>query len=89
MSRTEAHLKALKAIPAARWQDKLRKTLTGLVFVCLAVSGAAFWGWSQEWVIGLAIFGGVVMSGEVVLLPFKLLVAIIADGVSKAKGGQP
>ncbi len=61
MSKTEAHLKALKAIPAARWQDKLRKTLTGLVFVCLAVSGAAF----------------------------KLLVAIIADGVSKAKGGQP
>ena len=86
MSKTEAHLKALKAIPAARWQDKLRKTLTGLVFLCLAISGAQFWDWSQEWVIGVAVFGGVVMSGEVVLLPVKLLVAIVADGIAKAKG---
>ena len=86
MSKTEAHLKALKAIPAARWQDKLRKTLTGLVFLCLAISGAQFWDWSQQWVIGVAVFGGVVMSGEVVLLPVKLLVAIVADGIAKAKG---
>lgn len=79
-------MKALKAIPAARWQDKLRKTLTGLVFLCLAISGAQFWDWSQQWVIGVAVFGGVVMSGEVVLLPVKLLVAIVADGIAKAKG---
>jgi len=86
VSKAEAQLRALKAIPEKRWQDKMRKTLTGLVFVCLAVCGAQFWEWSQQWVIGLAIFGGVVMSGEVVLLPFKMLVAIIADGVAKAKG---
>lgn len=89
MSKTEAQLRALKAIPDHRWQDKVRKTLTGIAFVAFAGAGAQWWGWSQQWVTGLAIFGGVVMSGEVVLLPFKLLVAIIADGVAKAKGGAP
>lgn len=77
----------LKAIPPEKLEKKKRHTFWGCVAVVCAALIAKFLPAAPWWVpVGFLCVGLVAASGEILLHPLKLLVAILRD--KAAKGGE-
>jgi hypothetical protein len=79
----------LKAIPPKKRESKIRKTVWGVGLAILAGVIAKYrpdWPWQVPVVTGA--FGMLLASGEILMHPFKLIVAGIRDVVNALKGGS-
>ena len=88
MKNIEEHSAVLKAIPKDKWTKKLRNTLVGLGAIAAAVVFKRY-GWFPDWfLIGLLIFGGYSLAGDVVRGFAGFLPAAIKDIRAAIKNGK-
>jgi len=87
LNKTQQIMAGLRDIPRERWSAKVQKTLTGLAISALGIVGLMHGWW--EWPVGvsLALLGATVWSGEIVMAPLKILVALAIDLVRAIKNG--
>lgn len=95
-SRTGATITALRAIPPEKFAVKAKRTIIGVGFAGLGGWLIRIGATRDEvslWLVGggagLILLGATVWSGELVLLPVKLLGAVLIDLWQKAKGTTP
>lgn len=88
MERTQAVKARFEQMPAETKRRKYRRTLWGVVFVAIGLTMHLRWPDLHD-AVSFAMFGvGIItLSGEVVLQPVRLMVAVFAD-VMGAIGGR-
>lgn len=88
MKNIEEHSAILNTIPKDRWTKKLRNTVFGLGVILLAVAFKRE-GWFPDWfLIGLLIFGGYSLKGDIVRGFAGFLPAAIKDIRAAIKNGK-
>ena len=85
---TVAAFQAVKAIPPAKRPSKIARTVVGVLFGALDYYGAEKLHWEPKYVIGLAVFAGIVAAGELVTFPVKLAIGLVRDLVAALNPGS-
>lgn len=88
MTHTERERQALRTMPPERLRLKMQRTLAGLGFIALGFLGHRYVGWHPYVTAGLAVVGGVTASGELVLAPLRILVALARDLIVAIRTGN-
>lgn len=88
MTHTETERRALSAIPRERLRLKIQRTLAGLGLIALGFAGHRYVGWHPYVTAGFAVVGGVTASGELVLAPLRILVAMARDLIIAIRRGN-
>ena len=91
MTYVKQHIDQIKSIPDETWQKKLRHTIVGLGALVTAFF-LKKWGWFADWkyeewlLIGLLVFGGYSLAGDLVRGFFGFIPAVIRDVKKAIKG---
>lgn len=89
MSKTEAQMRAFRAIPAEKFAVKVKRTVLGVGVAALGILLTAYAG-APWWVAaGGGLLGATIWSGEMVTGAVKLIGAVVVDLWVKAKGPTP
>lgn len=88
MSHTEIERRALREIPPERLRVKIQRTLAGLGLIALGFVGHRYVGWHPYVTAAFAVVGGVTASGELVLAPLRILVAMARDLIIAVRRGN-
>lgn len=75
------------AMPSEKLGDKIVRTVIGAVICAFGWLAKSQWPNLPDLVAyGTAVFGGVVIAGEVISYPFKLFVAMLRDVLDAVRG---
>lgn len=88
MTKTNATLNAIRAIPPEKLGTKLKKTAVGVIVAGGSVAATKWLGAPWYIAVGGGLLGATIWSGEIVTAPLKLLGSVLADLYQKVKASN-